>query len=542
MKYVNYLYYYTFIVYAFIFLHSTTQPKTTPSIVCVVIIDSLSFLQLSHAQPYMHGGIKTLLENGITYTQAHVPHGLPVTSPGHTGIATGTFPSLHGIIANQWYDKTTGHLIQSDHTLKKNSTSPYNEDDTPSSALCLVPTSGDYLTEHSTIKKGFKVSSIGIKRYPTILTAGKKGSPFWLDPYSGTFTTTPAALTRLPRWIKRFNTQLSQHYPMYITWNSCYPLSHKAYASCDYRSYLFTKESLINRSHALPHTTFPPFDTLSSLPFSNQLVFACALHQLHDHKHRAPQDHLLLWLCLSSHDTINHHFGPESFESFDTLYQIDKQLHQFMQAVDTLYPKDTVCYILTADHGSSPLPELMNLRGYNAARLPLQELIRSINKTVSTLYGIPKAIECGLSTQLYLHNDVHTSPDKDAIMYLICSIIASVKGIRNVWTVNTLFFPPTSPQHWLIQQQWFSQRSGDIFYLAEPFHYVTTYDDGTEHNNPYSWNTHVPLILYQHDHYEHKDITQPVFTLQIAATIAHLFKQPTCIHSKALPPLPELFP
>ena len=33
-----------------------------------------------------------------------------LTGPGHASISTGTTPSVHGIIGNEWYDRTTKEL------------------------------------------------------------------------------------------------------------------------------------------------------------------------------------------------------------------------------------------------------------------------------------------------------------------------------------------------------------------------------------------------------------------------------------------------
>jgi len=56
------------------------------------------------------GGFRYLLDEGVVYTNAHYQHANTETIVGHTTLATGAFPSEHGMIGNVWFDKKTGEL------------------------------------------------------------------------------------------------------------------------------------------------------------------------------------------------------------------------------------------------------------------------------------------------------------------------------------------------------------------------------------------------------------------------------------------------
>ncbi len=43
----------------------------------------------------------------LVHELPHYPYAYTLTAPGHTSLSTGTTPSVHGIIANDWYDRAT---------------------------------------------------------------------------------------------------------------------------------------------------------------------------------------------------------------------------------------------------------------------------------------------------------------------------------------------------------------------------------------------------------------------------------------------------
>ena len=56
-------------------------------------------------------GFKKLVNEGYFLRNTHYNYTPTYTGPGHASIFTGTTPSVHGIIANDWYDKNSGEYI-----------------------------------------------------------------------------------------------------------------------------------------------------------------------------------------------------------------------------------------------------------------------------------------------------------------------------------------------------------------------------------------------------------------------------------------------
>jgi predicted AlkP superfamily pyrophosphatase or phosphodiesterase len=57
------------------------------------------------------GGFRYLLDKGVVYLDAHHAHANTETIVGHATLATGAYPSAHGMVGNVWYDRKLGRLV-----------------------------------------------------------------------------------------------------------------------------------------------------------------------------------------------------------------------------------------------------------------------------------------------------------------------------------------------------------------------------------------------------------------------------------------------
>ena len=84
-----------------------------PRLVVVISVDQMRADYLDRFQDQFTGGLAGLLDAGAIFTDAHQDHAFTSTAPGHTTIATGTFPSHHGVVQNDWYDRVAGRRTYS---------------------------------------------------------------------------------------------------------------------------------------------------------------------------------------------------------------------------------------------------------------------------------------------------------------------------------------------------------------------------------------------------------------------------------------------
>ncbi len=71
-----------------------------------IVVDQMRYDYLSRFwNRFGEGGFKRFVNNGFNCKNNHYNYAPTSTGPGHASIYTGTTPSTHGIIGNNWYDK-----------------------------------------------------------------------------------------------------------------------------------------------------------------------------------------------------------------------------------------------------------------------------------------------------------------------------------------------------------------------------------------------------------------------------------------------------
>ena len=90
---------------------ANAQSEAEVKLVLQVTIDGLRADLLNrYGDRFGEGGFRYLLEQGTVYTNAHYQNANTETIVGHTTLATGAFPSEHGMIGNVWFDREAGEL------------------------------------------------------------------------------------------------------------------------------------------------------------------------------------------------------------------------------------------------------------------------------------------------------------------------------------------------------------------------------------------------------------------------------------------------
>ena len=85
---------------------ASAQPRQDIRLVLQITVDGLRADLLNRYQAsFGKEGFQYLLRQGTVYTNAQYQHANTETIVGHATLATGTFPSQHGMIGNVWFDR-----------------------------------------------------------------------------------------------------------------------------------------------------------------------------------------------------------------------------------------------------------------------------------------------------------------------------------------------------------------------------------------------------------------------------------------------------
>ena len=91
-------------------LSGSAQPAR-PSLVVVVVVDQMRRDYIEDYGGRWTRGLKRLLDEGAWFTKAAYPYTTTLTCAGHATIATGTLPSTHGVISNQWWEREGQQIV-----------------------------------------------------------------------------------------------------------------------------------------------------------------------------------------------------------------------------------------------------------------------------------------------------------------------------------------------------------------------------------------------------------------------------------------------
>ena len=82
-------------------------PRTPPRLIVIFVVDQMRADYLDVFANRWKRGFATLRSEGAVFDRAVYPYMNTVTCPGHATIGTGTFPHVHGMILNAWWDRSS---------------------------------------------------------------------------------------------------------------------------------------------------------------------------------------------------------------------------------------------------------------------------------------------------------------------------------------------------------------------------------------------------------------------------------------------------
>jgi predicted AlkP superfamily pyrophosphatase or phosphodiesterase len=499
-----------------------------PALVLVIAIDGLPQEQLvKYRDLYAPGGFRRLLEDGAWYGNAHHLHASTLTAPGHATMLTGSYPYRNGIIANEWIDRKTfeqtyntgdpAHSYLDHETKKLDGTSPMR---------LRASTVGDELKYANNGLS--KVIAVSGKDRGAILLAGKRGTAYMYMAQSGMFASSTYYMKEHPAWHAQYYAGKPQDKWMGETWTMLLP--EAAYARSQSEGQAWQRPYVGGARgfpFTLPKEAKAYYPQLIRTPFGDEatLEFARAAIEGENLGRNPAGVPDLLGVSLSTHDYVNHGFGPESRVSQDHLLRVDRALAGFFDYLDRRIGLDKVLIALTADHGFMNAPEFSSAGGLAGARLNALKLVSDLNTALQARFGVkgnlvPRfgypaiPLDDGLIAQNFLNRaevEAHAA-----------RVLLDMPGIAAVYTRTQLesgVLPPT-PLSAQVLRAWHREVSGDLYVVQHPFSLfgglVVT------HGSPYGYDTSVPLMLYGRAWIKPGKYPQAAAVADLAPTLSYL--------------------
>lgn len=480
-----------------------------PKLVVVVVVDGLPQEQLlKNYDLFVQNGFRRLMDRGAWFSDAHQGHAFTVTAVGHAAVLTGAYPYQHGIIGNEWYDRNGKYMYcVGDEAHKYLDGSPAGEGDGTSPRNLQVSTVGDELRyANNNLSRVFAVSG---KDRGAVLLAGKTGTAYMYLPRAGMFSSSTFYMPKVPSWVDDFYRSKPQDKYFKAVWQPL--LGPEAYArSVADQSYFTSYKKLPTRfgmqyglAMDAPNSLY--YGQLMAGPFGDEMTTDFTMELIKREKLGKNPANVpdIIGVSFSSHDYINHNFGPESIQSQDHLVRLDRTLAKLFDAVDKQVGRGNALIVLTADHGFMNAPEFSKGRHFDAGRVDSSEMRAMANKALEARFGLPKLIKhsfTGGATLDYEQADAKGIPRETLEQEGMRALLA-VPGVNFVYTrsqLETGRMPDTRVGK-LVTRAWNRHSAIDLVIILKPFHYFmskkTTSPTACSHGTPYTYDTNVPLLI-----------------------------------------------
>ncbi|OFA01826.1 alkaline phosphatase family protein [Duganella sp. HH101] len=504
-----------------------------PKLVVVLVVDGLPNEQLlRYRDQFGQGGLRRMLDQGASFSNAHQAHGITVTAIGHSAVLTGAYPYVHGVIGNNWIDPITRKSVY----CTEDTNYTYIGEETKSSdgtapTRLKVDTLGDQL-RYATGSRS-KVVTVSGKDRGAILLAGKTGTAYMYMDKSGNFASSTFYMKAHPGWVQQYQAGKPQDRYYGKSWTALLP--DAAYAGDANPDLNQVKAGAHNR---LPYSYYSEsgeidagyYNSLKTGPFLDQLTldFARAAvdgENLGRNPAGVPD---LLGVSLSAHDYVNHAFGPESKLSHDHLQRLDRMLADFFSHLDKKVGMDNVLVVLTADHGFPNTPEFAQTQHIDAQRIDGDKLMAALDQHLSEKFGGAKLLSAWSLPNIHLdYAQIDKSGLKrEEVETAAARYLLAQNGIVEAYTRTQLESGAANTTRiaTLMRRAWNREASGDLMVVTKPYWYFGTGTSGTSHGSPYAYDTNVPLMIMGKRWIKPGAYGQYAEVVDIAPTLAHLLQ------------------
>ncbi|CAD0004788.1 alkaline phosphatase PafA [Flavobacterium salmonis] len=510
-----------------LFVISNLVAQQRPKLVVGIVVDQMKMEYLYRfSDDFSANGFKRLMNNGYTFQNMHYDYVPTYTAPGHASIYTGTTPSTHGIVGNEWFSRTLGKQMYCTDDASVKTVGDGTADEGGMSPKNLQSTT---ITDEVRMATNFqgKVIGISLKDRGAILPAGHFANwAFWYSK-TGSFISSTFYGEKLPEWVSEFNNE--KNYLKYINkgWDLYKPASTYNESLPDDNPY----EGKLYGSLApvFPYDLKAMYEQndagiLRSTPFGNDLLADFAKKAIE--KEELGKDDItdFLTVSFSSTDYVGHLLGPRSMELQDTYLRLDQTIADFLAYLDKTVGKNNYLLFLTADHAGAENVIYLKDRKYNVDNYPSKDFRKSLQDFSVKTFGVDLLLNYS-NFNIFFNKQIIKDKGLDLakVKQEFKDFLISLPQVKKAYTEEEILANSGNDYYLnFVAKGYDATQDGDIVLMGKPgvIEYLPT---GTSHGTAYTYDTHVPAIFYgwhikKGESYDKKAITE------IAPTIAQKIK------------------
>ena len=502
------------------------QAQERPKLVVGIVVDQMKMEYLYRFESdFSENGFKRLMSNGYTFHNAHYNYMPTYTAPGHASVYTGTTPSMHGIVSNEWFHRTLKKEVYCTDDATVSTLVPGTETEGKMSPKNLQSTT---ITDELKLATNFKgkVIGISIKDRGAILPAGHFADwAFWYCK-TGEFISSTFYGEKLPTWVDDFNKE--KKYLDYTnkgwdllkskeTYNESLPDDNpyegKLYKKTPFFPYNM-KEMLDNNDPGVIRVS----------PYGNNLLADFAKKAIE--KEQLGKDEITDFLAVSfsSTDYVGHTFGPRSIEIQDTYLRLDETIADFLNYLDKTVGKDNYLVFLTADHAGAENVTHLKDNKYQVNNINYKNVSSDLKDFSKATFGEDLILKYD-SFNVFFDKDLIKTKGLDfaIVKQSFKDFLYTKEYVKRVYTEEEILTASTNDELLeFVSKGYDPTQNGELYFVYKPG-YMEYSATGTTHGSPYSYDTHVPVIFYGWNIKKGASHDKKVIT-QIAPTISQLLK------------------
>ena len=498
--------------------------STAPKLVVSITIDQLRSDYLENfSSLYGNDGFKRLMRNGKVYYQTDFEFRTPDEASSIATISTGTTPSVHGIVSNEWFD------IHTLNTRNCVDDSQYIGNFTilnSSAAQLLASTVADELKVQT--NGSALVYSIAPTREAAILSVGHAANcALWLNDANGKWCST-TYYNDFPYWINQYNDKQSPDYTIKGTvWAPTLPVEN-------YR-FLPTAPSAPFK-YQLTDDRINQYRHLIASPFINDEVNKLTEELLN--RSEIGKDNTPDYLALTYYTGYYNHQGATGHEAEiqDAYVRTDRSLAQLLNLLDRKIGLNNLIVCVSSTGGNrSEATEPKKFR-IPTGEFYLNRCATLLNVYLMATYGEGQYVEAYYDKQIFLNHKLIESKQLNLsdIQEKAAQFLIQFSGVNEVYSETDLLLGSWSPLKEKVRNGYHRNRSGDLLLEILPGWTIVNEKDPSLNETVYSALPSTPFIIYGAG-VKPETVRTPISAKRIAPTLA------SALHIRA-PNASEAFP
>lgn len=491
---------YIVVIVAFILsAASMAMAQTEPRLVVNIVISSMGADDLDrYAANFSSAGLRRIINGGQRFTNASYDYMQTTTPVSLATLSTGATPSIHGVVADRWFDYVGNKEVSLIEDRKEQSVNYSGGSGSYSPRNLVAQTLSDALAQQH---PDSHIATIAVEPLSAIVMAGRSGEVYWMETLQSSWTTSSYYSKELPKWIADYNYQDQNEEYAIKRWTSLLPYDnyHNSQVSVVEGLQSKTNKRIIHvqETPLAKGTMDDIYYQMCYTPAGNSAMLAFAREVVIHNKMGGDAVPDMLNIVLDTPRLISNRFGPESVEYEDMLYRLDRDLESFLSFLSTqVAAPEQLLIVLTSDHGTSP--------SYNATedvreRFNVRQAEVITNAFIGSIYGNGDWILGCIDRAIYLNHNLITDKglSLEKIQNDVATFVMQLRGVSQAVTAESMrgsYFGSGYGRK--IQNGFYPRRSGDVVLNLMPEWIEEREQTRSMSGSMYRYDTQVPLIIY----------------------------------------------